>query len=456
MKGKSGSLPPLPHPLSLLSLWKSGLVSLLLPSPCPSLSKVQSGHQTVKLWKKSTKRMLEFRVLHLSAGSVVYSLSKIFENGSSLELSKIKYNTMSVLSPDDKCADIVFSYSVSIVKWNKALKVQNLTGCVPPESFRDLTRHYNTFWTAEEDIRAIAKESCSEPKYDMLPINASSANFSATCIFCGVHDIRRNIMEKCRHAEKNRRSDLIILLLVIYRKPIPEKIFYGLDDIKEACDIIIVITTVQLTSGERRSLCQVGKGTLSEDGIGLPGGTIKCFASCNSPQKVWKVGETDAGNQGLLTEGFFWIPSLSGPTTIAAQQTGSGTFWPFPFIDGHTPLGWSDTLAYLVFLVLLVISQYISIQIMQLSQSNDPNVKNSQAITKLPPLMIGYFSLSVPCGLSLNWFTNNILSTVQQVWLRKLGRATNSVTQFCDDSIKKEQSKALKSISESPAARNVV
>lgn len=36
--------------------------------------------------------------------------------------------------------------------------------------------------------------------------------------------------------------------------------------------------------------------------------------------------------KGLLTEGFFWIPSLSGPTTVAARQTGSGTTWLFPFI----------------------------------------------------------------------------------------------------------------------------
>ncbi len=30
-------------------------------------------------------------------------------------------------------------------------------------------------------------------------------------------------------------------------------------------------------------------------------------------------------SEGLLdTEGFFWIPNLAGPTTIAARQAGSG------------------------------------------------------------------------------------------------------------------------------------
>uniref|UniRef100_A0A2P2JAD5 Membrane insertase YidC/Oxa/ALB C-terminal domain-containing protein n=2 Tax=Rhizophora mucronata TaxID=61149 RepID=A0A2P2JAD5_RHIMU len=148
---------------------------------------------------------------------------------------------------------------------------------------------------------------------------------------------------------------------------------------------------------------------------------------------------SNVANEGLLTEGFFWIPSLAGPTTIASRQNGSGISWLFPFMDGHPPLGWSDTLAYLVLPVLLVVLQYISMQIMQSSQSNDPSVKNSQAITKFLPLMIGYFSLSVPSGLSLYWFTNNILSTLQQVWLQKLGGARNPARQFNDDIFKEDQ-----------------
>ncbi|XP_075109782.1 ALBINO3-like protein 1, chloroplastic isoform X2 [Nicotiana tabacum] len=112
---------------------------------------------------------------------------------------------------------------------------------------------------------------------------------------------------------------------------------------------------------------------------------------------------SNVANEGLLTEGFFWIPSLAGPTTIAARQTGSGTSWLFPFV------------------------------------SDDPNVKNSQAITKFLPLMLGYFSLSVPSGLSLYWFTNNILSTAQQVWLQKFGGAKSPALKLSDDTSRKEQ-----------------
>lgn len=156
---------------------------------------------------------------------------------------------------------------------------------------------------------------------------------------------------------------------------------------------------------------------------------------------------SNVADEGLLTEGFFWIPSLSGPTTIAARQSGSGISWLFPFIDGHPPLGWSDTVAYLVLPVLLVVSQYISAQMMQPSQADDPSQKSSQAVTKFLPLMIGYFALSVPSGLSLYWFTNNILSTAQQIWLQKLGGAKNPLRQFSDNSmIREEPSDIQKSV----------
>ncbi|KAG4920086.1 hypothetical protein AAZX31_18G011700 [Glycine max] len=156
---------------------------------------------------------------------------------------------------------------------------------------------------------------------------------------------------------------------------------------------------------------------------------------------------SNVADEGLLTEGFFWIPSLAGPTTVAARQNGSGISWIFPFVDGHPPLGWSDTLAYLVLPVLLIVSQYISVQIMQSSQPNDPNMKSSQALTKVLPLMIGYFALSVPSGLSLYWLTNNILSTAQQVWLQKLGGAKNPVRQVPDDIMKNDLTQVQKSIS---------
>ncbi|GMH11205.1 hypothetical protein Nepgr_013046 [Nepenthes gracilis] len=143
---------------------------------------------------------------------------------------------------------------------------------------------------------------------------------------------------------------------------------------------------------------------------------------------------SNVANEGLLTEGFFWLPSLGGPTTIAARQSGSGISWLIPFVDGHPPLGWHDTAAYLVLPVLLVVSQYVSMELMKPPQT-DPAQKNTLLVLKLLPLMIGYFSLSVPSGLSIYWFTNNVLSTAQQVWLRKLGGANLIVSESASEII---------------------
>lgn len=127
---------------------------------------------------------------------------------------------------------------------------------------------------------------------------------------------------------------------------------------------------------------------------------------------------SNVAEEGLLSDGFFWIPSLGGPTTLAAQKAGGGFSWLLPFQDGAPPIGWADAIAYLSLPVLLVASQFISQKIISPPQSNDPSQQSSQWILKFLPFMIGYFALNVPSGLALYWFVNNILSTGQQAWLK--------------------------------------
>jgi YidC/Oxa1 family membrane protein insertase len=70
---------------------------------------------------------------------------------------------------------------------------------------------------------------------------------------------------------------------------------------------------------------------------------------------------SNVANEGLLTDGFFWIPSLAGPSALAMDgQEGGGMSWLVPLVDGVPPAGWHDALAYLVMPVLLVVSQYVS------------------------------------------------------------------------------------------------
>ncbi|PSC67864.1 inner membrane PPF-chloroplastic isoform B [Micractinium conductrix] len=131
---------------------------------------------------------------------------------------------------------------------------------------------------------------------------------------------------------------------------------------------------------------------------------------------------SNVADEGLLTEGFFWIPSLAGPTTV-----NGGLGWLYSWENGAPPLGFAQTAAYLVLPILLIISQYVSMKVISPQQSQDPSQQQANAILKFLPIMIGYFSLNVPSGLTLYWFTNNILTTAQQLYLRRSFQAAEAV-----------------------------
>jgi len=114
-----------------------------------------------------------------------------------------------------------------------------------------------------------------------------------------------------------------------------------------------------------------------------------------------------------LAEPFLWLPSLEGP--VADYQEGIG--WLTEWVNGAPKFGWSDTIAYLVLPILLVISQYASTALLT-PKTDDPAQQQSQAILKFLPLMIGWFSLNVPSGLGLYWLTNNFLTTASTLWIR--------------------------------------
>ncbi|KAI8471001.1 MAG: 60Kd inner membrane protein-domain-containing protein [Monoraphidium minutum] len=135
---------------------------------------------------------------------------------------------------------------------------------------------------------------------------------------------------------------------------------------------------------------------------------------------------TQAADDGLLVEGFFWIPSLGGPATLAMRENGSGLSWLFPFVDGAPPVGWADAAAYLSLPVLLVASQFAAQRATSPPKSDDPATQQTQAVLKFLPLMIGWFSLNVPSGLSLYWLVNNIVSTGQQAYLRQALQAESA------------------------------
>ncbi|GAX77615.1 hypothetical protein CEUSTIGMA_g5059.t1 [Chlamydomonas eustigma] len=134
---------------------------------------------------------------------------------------------------------------------------------------------------------------------------------------------------------------------------------------------------------------------------------------------------TNAASDGLFdTQGFFWIPSLAGPTSVAARQAGSGISWLYPLVDGAPPMGWEAASPYLILPVLLVLTQYLSNAIVNPPiNPEDPNANTTRALSAFFPLLIGFFSLNVPSGLTLYYFSNTVLTMLVQIYLKKLGGA---------------------------------
>lgn len=104
-----------------------------------------------------------------------------------------------------------------------------------------------------------------------------------------------------------------------------------------------------------------------------------CWVSLAAPLMVPSIPTTPPPQPAA----FYWIPSLAGPTSVAAQKAGAGTAWLFPFVDGAPPIGWDLASRYLALPVALVIAQYISNAIVQPPQTDDSDAaKFSQNLVK--------------------------------------------------------------------------
>lgn len=86
-------------------------------------------------------------------------------------------------------------------------------------------------------------------------------------------------------------------------------------------------------------------------------------------------------------------------------------------VDGVPSLGWGDTICFLILPVFLVVSQFVSMELMQ-PKTDDPAQQQSNVILKILPIMIGWFALNVPAALSVYWITNNLITTATSLWIR--------------------------------------
>jgi len=124
---------------------------------------------------------------------------------------------------------------------------------------------------------------------------------------------------------------------------------------------------------------------------------------------------------GAFDEAWFFLPSLAGPTDARDLS------WLLPLDSDYAPpIGWHDASLYLIFPILTTISQFVSMEVLKPAEEESTDeMKNQSVLLKLLPFFIGYISLTVPAGLALYWFWNNVFTTGIQVFLRNGGaRAT--------------------------------
>ena len=89
-------------------------------------------------------------------------------------------------------------------------------------------------------------------------------------------------------------------------------------------------------------------------------------------------------------------------------------------------MGWAATLPFLVMPVILVLGQSLTMSVLtpaveteNMTAEEKEQTDKTQGVLKFLPLLIGYFSLQVPAGLTIYWFTSNLYSLTQSLVIRK-------------------------------------
>lgn len=132
--------------------------------------------------------------------------------------------------------------------------------------------------------------------------------------------------------------------------------------------------------------------------------------------------------EGALQEPFLWIPSLEGPVgppdfrgidwLTVGWTTDSLSGQPVP------PLGWETTLAFLAMPLLLIALQTFTLNALQppvdenMSEEEAKTFETTQLVFKFLPLMLGFFALQVPAGLTIYWVTTNLFTLTQSLAVR--------------------------------------
>lgn len=173
---------------------------------------------------------------------------------------------------------------------------------------------------------------------------------------------------------------------------------------------------------DKEKLMQVQMELYKEAGVNPLGGCLPMIVQMPVWFALYRAlfELTNPAHENYFKESFFWIPDLSGP--VSSPTDGLG--WLLPTSEAF--LGFPDAIYYLILPVLLVVVQFF-MQKMLMPKSDDPQQQMMSQMMMFMPLMFGYFALVVPSGLTLYWFTNTILSVVQQYYLLRDKEAVEQI-----------------------------
>lgn len=127
-----------------------------------------------------------------------------------------------------------------------------------------------------------------------------------------------------------------------------------------------------------------------------------------------------------LNEPFLWLPNLEGPV-YGADPTKASAWLLEGWTDAGPSLGWHDTIAFLSIPLILVVSQFLSINLMKPKDAPESDQSN-QIIYKVLPFMVGWFSINVPAALGIYWIANNIITTAITVQIKNSVDTSNIKT----------------------------
>jgi YidC/Oxa1 family membrane protein insertase len=152
------------------------------------------------------------------------------------------------------------------------------------------------------------------------------------------------------------------------------------------------------------------------------GGCITSFAQIPIFLGLYR-SVTRLAAEGRLDEPFLWIPTLEGP--VSAENNYRGMEWLTEgWVNGAPSMGWEATLPFLVMPVVLVLMQTFTMNVLQqpedesATEEEKEQLKGTKRVLKFLPLMIGFFSLQVPAGLTIYWFTSNLFTVSQSLIIR--------------------------------------